>query len=158
MPLFYGIRLCHKTGMERLSHFQKLERMYLKAPANEYFKPSIEVSDGAAVVEILAREDFYHAASAVHGSVYFKMLDDAAFFAVSSVVEDVFVLTASFNIYLLRPVTNGLMTAKGRVVNQTRRLIIAESELYDEQERVIARGSGTFMKSSVELSPELGYE
>jgi acyl-coenzyme A thioesterase PaaI-like protein len=36
----------------------------------------------------------HHSIHAVHGSVYFKALDDAAFFAVNSLVEDVFVLTA----------------------------------------------------------------
>jgi hypothetical protein len=36
----------------------------------------------------LVRPDFFHAAHAVHGSVYFKALDDAAFFAVASLVQE----------------------------------------------------------------------
>ncbi len=46
-------------------------------------------------------------------SVYFKALDDAAFFAANSVVEDVFVLTTNFNIQLLRTVTEGTLIATG---------------------------------------------
>ena len=60
------------------THFQKLTRMYLGAPINRYFAPRIEISRGQAVVTLPVREDFHHAASAVHGAVYFKALDDAA--------------------------------------------------------------------------------
>jgi hypothetical protein len=28
---------------------------------------------------------------------------------------------------------------------------------YDDKDRVIARGSGTFVKSKIALSPEMGY-
>jgi len=88
-------------------HHRKLERMYLKAPINAYFRPSIHIRDGEADIVIPVQPEFFHAAHAVHGSVYFKAMDDAAFFAVNSIVEDVFVLTASFNLHLLRPISAG---------------------------------------------------
>jgi uncharacterized protein (TIGR00369 family) len=90
--------------------------------------------------------------------VYFKALDDAAFFAVNSLVDDVFILTVSFNLYLTRPISEGEMKATGRVIHRSRRLFVAESELIDAKGREIARGSGTFMRSTIPLSPELGYE
>src|SRR5687768_14776029 len=104
-------------------HYRRLERMYLSAPANEYFRPVISIAEGTAEVELIVRPDFFHAASAVHGSVYFKLLDDATFFAASSLVRDVFVLTASFNIYFLRPVSQGVMRARGTVVSRSTRLL-----------------------------------
>ena len=139
-------------------HYRKLERMYASAPINAYFKPEIQISEVQAVLVVKVREDFYHAADAVHGSVYFKSLDDAAFFAVNSLVEDVFVLTVSFNIHLLRPIVKGEMKSTGRVVQAARRLFVAESELVDSNGKKIAFGSGTFVRSSIQLSPELGYE
>jgi uncharacterized protein (TIGR00369 family) len=138
-------------------HFRRLERMYLSAPANEYFRPEIRIAEGCAEVRLAVRPDFFHAASAVHGSVYFKLLDDATFFAASSLVDDVFVLTASFNIYFLRPISSGTMTARGTVVSRTNRLIIGEGVLVDDDDREIARGSGTFMPSRVSLDERLGY-
>ena len=138
-------------------HHRRLERMYLAAPANEYFRPEIHIDEGAAEVRLTARSDFFHAASAVHGSVYFKLLDDATFFAASSLVRDVFVLTASFNIYFLRPVSSGVMTARGTIVSQSTRLLIGEGVLVDDEGREIARGSGTFMPSRVQLDERLGY-
>jgi uncharacterized protein (TIGR00369 family) len=139
-------------------HYRKLERMYASGPVNEYFAPTMRVSQGRAEVIIPVRPEFFHAAAAVHGSVYFKALDDAAFFAANSLVKDVFVLTVSFNVYLIRPISDGEMKATGRVVHRSRRLFLAEAELVDSKGREIGRGSGTFMRSTTPLSPEIGYE
>ena len=87
----------------------------------------------------------------------FKSLDDAAFFAVNSLVTDVFVLTASFTIYLTRPVTEGTLHAVGRVVHQSRSLFLGESELRDDAQRLVARGNGSFMRSTTALSTVAGY-
>jgi len=139
------------------SHYRKLERMYLGAPVNEYFRPEIRISEAEAEIRIPVRREFFHAANAVHGSVYFKALDDATFFAANSLVTDVFVLTASFNIYLLRPISEGTLIARGRVVNRSKRVIIAEGVLVDDRDREIARGSGSFLPSTIELTPEIGF-
>ena len=129
--------------------------MYASAPINAYFAPRLSVHEGRAELSIPVRPDFFHAAHAVHGSVYFKALDDAAFFAVNSLVTDVFVLTVTYNVYLTRPVTAGIMTATGRVVNRSKNLFIAEAEIVDDQGRSVGRGSGSFMRSA--MSPEVGY-
>ncbi len=146
------------STMPNEEHFLKLERMYAQAPLNDYYQPEMHVSEGRAEVIVPVRQDFFHAAGAVHGSVYFKALDDAAFFAVNSLVEDVFVLTVSFTVYLTRPISSGEMRATGKVVHRSRRLFVAESELVDSKGRKIARGSGTFMRSNIALSPAVGYD
>jgi uncharacterized protein (TIGR00369 family) len=138
-------------------HFRRLERMYHQAPINRFFQPTLRVSNGAAEVRIPVRRDFFHAADAVHGSVYFKALDDAAFFAVNSVVPDVFVLTASYTIYLTRPVSEGILRAAGRVVHRSRTYFLAEAELFDSRDRLLGRGSGSFVRSTIQLTPAVGY-
>ncbi len=95
-------------------HYRKLERMYLAAPINEFFKPDITIGKGTAEITVHVDDRrFFHAANAIHGSVYFKCLDDAAFFAVSSLVEDCFVLTSNFNLYLHAPVSGGSDPQRG---------------------------------------------
>ena len=132
-------------------HYRKLESMYHSAPLNRFYSPKLEVFRGKAVITQKVRDEHFHAAQSLHGSVYFKMLDDAAFFAVNSLVEDVFVLTASFNIHLLRPVTGGTLRAEGEVVSASRNLFVAESVLQDDEGRNVARGSGSFMRSRLRL-------
>jgi uncharacterized protein (TIGR00369 family) len=138
-------------------HYRKLERMYSAAPCNKYYAPTLRVGNGHTVLIIPVRNDFFHSAGAVHGATYFKALDDAAFFAVSSLVDDVFVLTVSFNIYLTRPISEGKMKSIGRVVHRSQRIFVAVSEVVDSNGQVIARGSGTFMRSTIPLSPEVSY-
>ena len=138
-------------------HYRKLERMYFGAQVNDYFAPSANISTGKAEVSIEVRPDFFHAANAVHGYLYFKLLDDATFFAVNSLVQDVFVLTVSFNIHFTRPVTKGVMKATAEVVHRSKRLFIAEGVVVDARDREVGRGTGTFMPSDIRLTPELGY-
>ena len=143
--------------MSHETHYRKLERMYYSAPTNEYFAPKLTVSEGKSVVEIAVRDDFMHGAGSVHGCFYFKAMDDAAFFAVSSLVADEFVLTASFNLYLTRPVAEGTLRAEGEVVHQSRRLFVAEARLMNDDGKELGRGSGTYMRSRMPLSAEMGY-
>jgi len=141
----------------RNEHYRRLERMYAAAPTNEYYRPEISVGDGVAEVRLTVRPDFFHAAGAVHGSVYFKLLDDATFFAANSLMDDRFVLTTSFHIHFLRPVSGGEMLARGTVVSRSSRLLIGEGVLTNSDGKEVARGSGTFMPSRIALDERVGY-
>jgi uncharacterized protein (TIGR00369 family) len=138
-------------------HYRKLERLYLAAPTNEYYRPSITITRASAEIRVTVRPDFFHAADAVHGSIYFKMLDDAGFFAVNSLVGDVMVLTANFSLYLLRPVSSGELVARGKVISEGGRQFIAEAQLFDAGADLIAHGVGTYVRSRLALSAKLGY-
>jgi uncharacterized protein (TIGR00369 family) len=115
------------------------------------------ISEGEAVITLPVRQDFFHAAGALHGSLYFLALDNAAFFAVNSLVEDVFVLTASLTTYMTRPVTEGTLKAVGKVVSRGRTQFIAESVLYDAENQEVGRANGIFVKSRIPLSEKIGY-
>jgi uncharacterized protein (TIGR00369 family) len=142
------------------SHFEKLKTMYLQANMNTmiYETTTCEISNGYAEIGLDISEKYFHALGAIHGSVYFKLLDDAAFFAVNSIVEDVFVLTTSFNINLIRPANTGMITAIGNIKYKSRNLFVAESILYTEDGKEIAFGTGNFMKSKILLSEDIGYQ
>ncbi len=138
-------------------HYRRLEKMYHESPVSQLYEPQLVVSKGASVITMPVKPQFFHAAGALHGSVYFKALDDAAYFAVNSLVADVFVLTVTFNTYLLRPVTKGLLRAEGRVTSISKNLFIAETILYLGDDQAVARGSGSFMKSKILLNTIPGY-
>jgi uncharacterized protein (TIGR00369 family) len=131
--------------------------MYLKAATNEYYKPSITVQKGCATVELAVRPDFFQSAGFVHGSVFFKLLDDSAYFAAQSAITDAHLLTSSFNCYFLRPVSTGILRGIGTLTHRSTRVIIAESHIVDEKERSIAQGSGTFLKGNLPLDEKVGY-
>jgi acyl-coenzyme A thioesterase PaaI-like protein len=60
-------------------HFRKLEKMYHGAPINRFYDPRLVIEKGRTELKIPIKPEFFHAANATHGSVYFKALDDAAF-------------------------------------------------------------------------------
>ena len=138
-------------------HHRKLANMYLGAPINALYAPTITIQEGSAEVSIEVKPTFFHSAGALHGSVYFKLLDDACFFAAASRVEDVMVLTVSFTTYITRPVTGGSLIARGRVVHGGKSLLLAESVVSDASGVEVARGNGSFLRSKNALGPELGY-
>ncbi|MCB1583675.1 MAG: PaaI family thioesterase [Xanthomonadales bacterium] len=138
-------------------HYQRLEHMYLSAPFNRLFKPEIHIADSHAEISIELSNDYHHAAGAVHGSVYFKMLDDAAYFAANSLETEFFLVTTSFTTYLTRPVSQGIMRAVGKVLNQNRSQIIAEAVVYNSAEKEIGRGNGVFVRSKNKLESIQGY-
>ena len=85
------------------------------------------------------------------------MLDDAAFFAVNSIVQDHFVLTTSFNVNFVRPFSEGSVRAYGEVRFQSSNLFTANATLVDQEGIELAFGTGNFTKSRVELSEDIGY-
>jgi uncharacterized protein (TIGR00369 family) len=139
------------------AHHRKLERMYHSAPVTKLYGTRLQVGSGEATVILPVREEFFHAAGALHGSAYFRALDDAAFFAANSVVKDTFLLTVGFTVHLTRTVTEGTLTARGRLVHRSRSLLIAEAELFDDRGKTVARGTGTFLPKGPPLSPQIGY-
>ncbi len=138
-------------------HYRRLEAMYDASPINDFFNPDLRVEEGLATINMDVDEKFFHSAHAVHGSVYFKLLDDAAWFAVNSLEFDFFVLTTSFTTYLTRPISQGRMSAVGEVLHISRTQFIAEAVIYDEDDEEIARANGVFVRSPMRLSDALGY-
>lgn len=138
--------------MSNETHYRSLENMYKAAPINTFYPPNIHIREGEATIIVEMKPEYEHAASAVHGSVYFKLLDDAAFFAANSLEPDVFVLTTSFTTYITRPISGGHMRSEGKVVNQNRSQWIVESVVYDDQDREIGRGNGIMIRSKMRLN------
>ena len=143
--------------MSQDDHYLELERMYRNAPINRIYQPRVIIRKGHAEIEMEISENCFHPAGAVHGSVYFKMLDDAAFFAANSLEREVFMLTTTFTTYLTRPVSSGVLKSVGKVVNTNNSQIIAESVVYNSDGNEIGRGNGLFVRSNVALDERVGY-
>lgn len=139
-------------------HYRALEALYRSAPVNALFESTLEIiAEGRSRIEFLVTPAAYHAAGAAHGTIYFKMLDDAAFYAANTLITDRFLLTTSFNLHFTKPVREGKVTAEGRWISGRRRVLVAEARLVDAEGEEIGRGTGTFMRSHIALSSLAGY-
>jgi uncharacterized protein (TIGR00369 family) len=139
-------------------HYRALERLYRAAPVNTLFPSRLEITgEGRARLTFSVTPAVYHAAGAAHGTIYFKMLDDAAFYAANTLVTDRFLLTTSFNLHFTKPVRVGDVVAEGRWISGRKRVLVGESRLIDAEGDEIGRGTGTFMRSRIPLSSLPGY-
>jgi uncharacterized protein (TIGR00369 family) len=140
------------------AHRRALESLYRHAPINRLFNSSLEiVEEGFARIRFDVTQSLFHAAGAAHGTIYFKMMDDAAFYACNSLVTDRFLLTTAFNLNFTRPLKEGPVVAEGRWASGRRRVFVAEARLIDADGEEAARGTGTFMRSHIPLSTLPGY-
>ena len=139
-------------------HYRALERLYVAAPVNRLFPSRLEiVGEGRSRLTFTVEPEVFHAAGAAHGTIYFKMLDDAAFYAANTLVTDRFLLTTSFNLHFTKPVRGGEVFAEGRWISGRKRVLVGESRLIDAEGDEIGRGTGTFMRSRIALSSLPGY-
>ena len=151
-----GIREYSKK--QRQAHCKKLESMYLAAPCNEYYEPGIRISDGEAEVVIPVQDKFLDSAGFVHGSVFHRVMNDAALFAANSIVPKEMMLSTGFNIQFTSTTAEGELIARGRVIGSSDDHCLAEAVVLDSGGEELGRGTGTFVKSEIPLSPEMGYE
>jgi acyl-coenzyme A thioesterase PaaI-like protein len=151
-----GIQQHNKT--RRADHCRKLESMYLAAPCNKYYGPGIRISEGEAEIVISVKKKFLDAGGTVHGSVYHRAMNDAALFSASSLVPKDLMLSTSFDIRLTRTTAEGELIARGRVLGISEDHCLAEAVLANAEGEELGRGSGTFVKTEIPLSSDMGYK
>ena len=133
-------------------HFTFLQKLYLQAPIQKlYPKTTIDIKEKEASISMPISLNHLHAENSMHGSVYFRLLDDAAFFAANSIEDKYFVLTATFKVKLMKPISKGLLTSKGIVTEFNNSKIFARSLLYNEENELLASGEGIFIRSTIKL-------
>ena len=140
------------------AHLRALAALYDSAPINRLFESRIELPEaGRSIIHFTIYPRSFHAAGAAHGTLYFKMMDDAAFYAANGLVSDRFLLTTAFNLHFTKPLRDGAARAEGRWVSGKKRVFVAEARIVDSSGEECARGTGTFLRSRIALSGLAGY-
>ena len=140
------------------AHLRALESLYASAPVNQLFESELRLIEaGSSRIDFTVAPSSYHAAGAAHATLYFKMLDDAAFYAANALVSDRFLLTTAFNLHFTKPMKDGRARAEGRWISGRRRVFVAEARIVDSSGEECARGTGTFLRSHIALSGLDGY-
>ena len=125
--------------------------LYLSAPINKLYAPMMVLNQGESEITQNFNSSLCHSKGFLHGSVLFKLLDDAAYFACQSLENRYFMVTSNFNIHFIRPVNSGTLISKGSILNSSTNQFVAESTIYNSEGVIIAKGSGTFVKSNILL-------
>ncbi len=140
-------------------HYSRLEKMFGMAPIQDMLVDGkMHVEEGKSTYSLSISSAYFHAAEALHGAVYFKLLDDAAYFAAASTEPTYFLLTKSYTIHFKRPVEEDTLTAFGELIEKRDGQLIAKSRIVNSQGKEVAHGEGVFVRSKKLLIDQEGYE
>ncbi|MFG2134630.1 PaaI family thioesterase [Streptomyces sp. NPDC048751] len=107
-----------------------------------------EAEHGRVVFVLVPGEEHYNPIGSVHGGVYATLLDSAAGCAVQSALPQGMAYTSiDLTLKFLRPITvdTGKVRAVGTVLNMGRRTALAQAELRDSDDRLLAHATSSCM-------------
>ncbi|MGZ4240163.1 MAG: PaaI family thioesterase [Actinomycetota bacterium] len=106
----------------------------------------VSLDDGASEIRLKLEPHHLNPGGIAHGGVVVAMLDVAAGLAHRTKLGlDATHVTIQLHIDYMKAVRSGVITARGRSLQTGRRVGYAESTLWNEEDRLLARASATFM-------------
>lgn len=129
------------------AYCESLMDRYLGAPHNEFFDAGVRILEGEAEIVIPIQDRFLGPTGAVHPSVCFTAMADAAMLAVNSLVDKAYVVAVRFDIHLTHLIADGQLIARSRYLGMSENDYLAESALMDAEGQELGHGSGAFRES-----------
>jgi uncharacterized protein (TIGR00369 family) len=106
----------------------------------------VSIGPGKAVIEFEANEKHANPMGTLHGGVLCDISDAAMGMAYASRLEEgESFTTLELKINFLKPVWKAKLRAEGSVVNGGKKVGLVMCDVFDEQERLVARASSTCM-------------
>ncbi|MFI6931677.1 PaaI family thioesterase [Streptomyces sp. NPDC050287] len=105
-----------------------------------------EVEPGRAVFSLTPGEEHYNPIGSVHGGIFATLLDSAAGCAVQSTLPQGMAYTSlDLTVKFLRRITvdTGTVRAIGTVVNKSRQTALAQAQLVDAKDRLLAHATSS---------------
>ena len=133
------------TGMEYMKKLTSGEISHPPAALLMGFR-WVHVGPGWAVVKLKASAEHENLMGSMHGGIFASLADAAMGGAMgSTLVNDEAHTTLELKINFLKPVWDSDLTAKGRIIKRGRTISLAEAEIFDQKENLVAKSTGTFM-------------
>jgi uncharacterized protein (TIGR00369 family) len=117
----------------------------------------IAVTDGSATFEMPSTSQLYNPNNVVHGGAITSLADSAMGFAVfSTLAPGETFTTAELHVNFLKAVTadSGMLRSIGRVVQRGQQIAVAEADVLNQQNQLIARASSTNIILQPRPAPE----
>ena len=119
--------------------------MKLPPPVAELIGVEVQsMENGECVATMLAEERHSNPMGTIHGGILCDLADAAMGMAYYSTLEEgESFTTLELKINFLRPFWTGKLVARGKVVHRGKSVGMVECDVFDDQERLIARSSST---------------
>ena len=119
---------------------------YLKHPMHHNLNMNVELGKNSATITMTIHDSVINLVGILHGAIYFKLIDDACFFAALSAQESSFVATSNMTIHYLKPASKGVLIAHAKMITKQGRKYLCECEIKDEEGTIYTYGSGSFIE------------
>jgi uncharacterized protein (TIGR00369 family) len=114
----------------------------------QFMQMNYTIADsGEVIYNLKIREDLLATENAAHGGAIAALMDAVLGVTSLSAVakENKLVATIEFKINYLKPAALGdSLTGKGKVIQQGKRILITEGEIFNQKMELIAKAIGTF--------------
>ncbi len=105
---------------------------------------SVISEDGAGRATMIVRDEHLQEAGVVQGGLIVTLADHAMYLALRTrLTPGQRSTTVELKVNFISPAKDGELTANARVISAGRRIIVAEVEVTNDREKLIARGLGT---------------
>lgn len=106
----------------------------------------ISTGQEGSVVTVKSGQKHKNLWGTVHGGVIASLADASCGISVLPFLRDgETIVTTSLEVHYFAPVGVGELTAYGTMIHRGRRLAHAEAKIYDEEKKLIAKGSASFI-------------
>jgi uncharacterized protein (TIGR00369 family) len=141
----------NRNKLSGLEYMQAVVAKQIPMPPMAETIPMLCISASPGAVTFSARADGRHLnrANNVHGGFTATVMDSVTSCALRTALEaGAGFVTIELNVKLLRPVPSGVdLRAEGKLINVSRRLGTAEARLFDDQGKLCAHSTATFVVS-----------
>ncbi|MHB1413873.1 MAG: PaaI family thioesterase [Chloroflexota bacterium] len=139
---------------DRAAHWQDIVDRVNSSPYYQLLGLRVEeIGEGRSRLRLSVGERFHQLQGAVHGGVAAAVADSCIGIAVLSLSEPgQRGVTVEMKINYLGPLYRGEVIGEGRVIHRGRTLLVGEGELRDQDGRLVAKATATYML----LSPANG--
>jgi uncharacterized protein (TIGR00369 family) len=133
---------------------ERISRIFSEVPFVRHLQfDLISFGRGTAVVGATARSEYLQNHGVLHGGFTASVIDTATAFAIiGHLAEGESTTTVDLTIHYLRPITAGTIKASALVVRAGRRIITATAEVTDDDGRLCAMASTTYIRIDRQLS------
>ena len=108
-----------------------------------------EFERGAATLHLAVRDALRQNRGVVHGGVTASLIDTASAFAILTLLEPAqSTTTVDLTIHYLRPIWEGRITARARVLRAGRRLVAVTVDVSDEAGTLVATALTSYLRLS----------
>lgn len=131
------------------SHKKLAEEVFKSVPyINHIGMELTELKEGEATVQLEMRDELRQPQGLLHGGATASLIDTATAFANVTVLEKgQKAVTVDLNLHYLRPVFEGKVICKAKVIKAGKKLSTISAEVFDEYGKLVATALSTYART-----------